>query len=296
MSRGKATAARRWGWAILLSTGGISLTFNIAHAIHAAEVGKVHAFLAVLYGVAPVLVALMLSHLMGIQQGGRFKRFITTMVFVAAMGLSVSAIAAVLQPIAGDAGYVFAVMLDVASLMGLNEILTSGSKTQAARTGQDRTVPDRTGQDRTAADAAEPDRTEEGDTVRSRTDEPPAAPAPETDPYVRPSRTEEIRTTDPHPYGPYGSDEEPRTDPYGQPEETRTAQVSHLIPRADFVQQLAEEIRTAQAADRTWRPDYDLLIKRTGYGRSWCEKAVRDARTAAAKRTDTEPVQEETYG
>jgi hypothetical protein len=29
-----------------------------------------------------------------------------------------------------------------------------------------------------------------------------------------------------------------------------------------------------------WAPDYDALMTRTGYRRSWCEKAVRDARTA----------------
>jgi len=27
--------------------------------------------------------------------------------------------------------------------------------------------------------------------------------------------------------------------------------------------------------------DYDALMERTGFRRSWCEKAVRDARTAA---------------
>ena len=46
--------------------------------------------------------------------------------------------------------------------------------------------------------------------------------------------------------------------------------------------------RTGKAGER-WTPDYSALMQRTGFRRSWCEKAVRDARTAAAfpgSRTD----------
>lgn len=118
-----AASARRWGWAILLITGAISLVFNVAHALEAAAAAHLHAGLGVLYGVAPVLVALMLSHLIGVQQSGRGKRIVTGLVFVAALSLSVSAIAAVLWPIAGYGSYVFAIMLDVAALMGLGEVL-----------------------------------------------------------------------------------------------------------------------------------------------------------------------------
>lgn len=74
----------------------------------------------------------------------------------------------------------------------------------------------------------------------------------------------------------------------------RTGQVRTLTDRAAIVVGLAQEIRTAEAADQEWRPDYAGLMARTGYGRSWAEKAVRDARDAAARtdqsRTGTEGI------
>jgi hypothetical protein len=82
--------------------------------------------LAVLYGVAPVLVAMMLSHLIAIQNGGWGKRIATGTVFVAAMSLSVRSIYEVLQPLAGSWGLLFAAMLDVSALLALNEVLASG--------------------------------------------------------------------------------------------------------------------------------------------------------------------------
>jgi hypothetical protein len=44
------------------------------------------------------------------------------------------------------------------------------------------------------------------------------------------------------------------------------------------VADLVRAIRT----DADWRPDYDALKTRTGYGRSFLEKCVRDARDASA--------------
>lgn len=295
----QAQAARRWGWTILLSTGSISLTFNIAHALHAVGASWWEQLLAVLYGVSPVLVALMLSHLIGIQQGGPVKRAITFLVFIAAMGLSVSAIAEVLRPIVGDAGYagyVFAIMLDVASLMGLAEILSAGSH---ARTVDERTAADKRGQDRTAPDAIERDRTELNDVTQNRTAEPPAVPAAAPAPYAQPSRTEPIRTEEARTYGPvdgtygaYGPVDEPRTAPA---EERFPALISRLMDRAEFIRGLAEQIRTAEQNGQAWRPDYDALQRTTGRSRSYCEKAVREARTAAAA-SGSEPLMEGTYG
>jgi hypothetical protein len=46
------------------------------------------------------------------------------------------------------------------------------------------------------------------------------------------------------------------------------------------VAELADQIRDAISSGDQWTPDYDALMTRTGYRRSWCEKAVRDARTA----------------
>jgi hypothetical protein len=66
--------------------------------------------------------------------------------------------------------------------------------------------------------------------------------------------------------------------------ETRTDKASGLMPvtREQVVASLAGEIRDAIEAGERWQPDYPALMQQTGFRRSWCEKAVRDARTAAA--------------
>ena len=66
--------------------------------------------------------------------------------------------------------------------------------------------------------------------------------------------------------------------------EARTADADGHAPvtREEIVAALAEEIRDAIEAGERWTPDYQALMERTGFRRSWCEKAVRDARTAAA--------------
>jgi hypothetical protein len=55
------------------------------------------------------------------------------------------------------------------------------------------------------------------------------------------------------------------------------------LDRVALVAELAGEIRAAEAEGREWRPDYSALMTRTGYRRSWCEKAVRSARSQAAE-------------
>jgi hypothetical protein len=51
------------------------------------------------------------------------------------------------------------------------------------------------------------------------------------------------------------------------------------VDRDAVVAELASQIRDAISSGDRWSPDYGELMTRTGYGRSWCEKAVRDART-----------------
>jgi hypothetical protein len=51
------------------------------------------------------------------------------------------------------------------------------------------------------------------------------------------------------------------------------------VDRDAVVAELADQIRDAVSSGDRWAPDYDALMTRTGYRRSWCEKAVRDART-----------------
>jgi hypothetical protein len=53
------------------------------------------------------------------------------------------------------------------------------------------------------------------------------------------------------------------------------------VDRSALVAELADQIRDAISSGERWAPDYDALMERTGFRRSWCEKAVRDARTQA---------------
>lgn len=48
--------------------------------------------------------------------------------------------------------------------------------------------------------------------------------------------------------------------------------------RSHWARVLADEIRACRAQGREWQPDYDDLMARTGWRRSWCEKTVRAAR------------------
>jgi hypothetical protein len=59
------------------------------------------------------------------------------------------------------------------------------------------------------------------------------------------------------------------------------------VDRDALVAELAADIVATTSAGERWRPDYPALEFRTGFGRSWCEKAVRDGRRAAA-RTDAD--------
>ena len=78
----------------------------------------------------------------------------------------------------------------------------------------------------------------------------PPVPARTPDPYVR---------------------EPARTGPWPAP--------APDVDRDAVITRLAEEIRDAIEAGDRWQPDYPALMADTGRRRSWCEKAVRDART-----------------
>jgi hypothetical protein len=65
------------------------------------------------------------------------------------------------------------------------------------------------------------------------------------------------------------------------------------VDRDQVVAALAADLRDAVEAGDKWVPDYKALMNQTGFGRSWCEKVVRDARRAVSfpgesrTRTDT---------
>ncbi len=105
---------------------------------------------------------------------------------------------------------------------------------------------------------------------------PPPRPPPDTTPPPVRIRPEPRTDEDPRPYGPYG----PRSGHRRQCQRPRPGAAASA-GRAAFVAELAEQIRDAIDAGDRWAPDYDALMERSGFGRSWCEKAVRDARTAA---------------
>ncbi len=58
----------------------------------------------------------------------------------------------------------------------------------------------------------------------------------------------------------------------------RTDEAPGPLDRDAVVASIAEEIRDAIEAGERWHPDYPALMASTGRRRSWCEKAVRDAR------------------
>lgn len=93
-----------------------------------------------------------------------------------------------------------------------------------------------------------------------------------------------------------GPDDDGRTDPdedAGDRTDDREAGGPHPrgeVDRAAVVAELAEQIRDAIEAGERWQPDYPVLMARTGFRRSWCEKAVRDARTAAFRTAVPAPV------
>jgi hypothetical protein len=99
-------------------------------------------------------------------------------------------------------------------------------------------------------------------------------------------RTDPERVRDPDAQGPVRTEHEPAG-------AARTGRAGERTPvtRDEVVATLAEEIHDAIEAGERWAPDYAALMQRTGFRRSWCEKAVRDARTAAAfpsSRTDAD--------
>ncbi|MFI6793704.1 DUF2637 domain-containing protein [Nonomuraea sp. NPDC050383] len=60
------------------------------------------------------------------------------------------------------------------------------------------------------------------------------------------------------------------------------------VDRDALVAELASDIATT---GDDWKPDYEALMARTGYGRSWCEKVVKDAREDARGAAETPRMQ-----
>ena len=139
-------------WAVLVGMGGTSVTYNVYHATHN---GSMNLGLALLYGIAPVFAAALLSHIVAEHDGGRFLQAVTFAVMLGAMTLSIGATAAVVEPAAGPwMQWLFGAVLDAAALVALRVILSSRKHKAAAAEAMEaaeRTVAEA---ERIAAEAA----------------------------------------------------------------------------------------------------------------------------------------------
>lgn len=298
-----------WGWVILLVTSGTSVAFNLRHALYGPTAGTLPAALAVMYGVMPVLVALALSHTVARRGGNPFEWAVGTLVFLTALTLSVSSIADVLTPFAGQTrGYAFAIMLDVAGLMGLRQVIG------AAASGRGRHVRSDSDPVRTHPDvaAAGPDRTdvEQGGTpdVPGRDGTEPLTVRTTTDNHGQPRTGQDLTGPDaPHrpdvpspdrPYQPVPLWPTPSPHPSPHPSPLTSpngsAQVRGITDKQKLVAELVSEMRAAARDGRRWEPDYPALTSRTGKGKSACEKAVAAARRVVREGPDGEASREDT--
>jgi hypothetical protein len=122
-------------WAILITTGTISLPLSIWHAFDQGAFWLV----AILYGVAPVLVAALQSHNVAAGAGGKFKRLISFLVLGVAMLMNLKAQAEAVERAAGvldlpmvgwrlQLKWLFPLMLDLSTFTALHTLMTHGTR------------------------------------------------------------------------------------------------------------------------------------------------------------------------
>lgn len=120
--------ARTAAWLVLVGAGLTTMSFNIWHAIH----GGMPPILAPLEGMAPVLIAMGLSHVISAYRGGWFLKAATFGVMLAAMVLSLAATGNVVRPALGPLWWLFGATVDAAALLALQVILSPESRAAAA--------------------------------------------------------------------------------------------------------------------------------------------------------------------
>lgn len=132
---GHTGSVKAAAWGILLGAGGISVTYNVYHALHG---GQVKPALAYLLGIGPVFVAMCLSHIVAEYRGGKVIKGLAFAVMGGAMGQSIGAIVAVVRPADGPwMGALFGCVLDAASLIALFILLQSRGGKVAEATARD---------------------------------------------------------------------------------------------------------------------------------------------------------------
>lgn len=175
-------------WLVLAGAGLTMASFNIWHALHSEMPG----YLAGLVGVAPVLIAMGLSHIVATRQGWVLKA-VTFLVMCGAMVLSVRATGYVVRQAFGNLWPLFGAVVDSAALVALQAILSPSAK--AARKAAESAAPE-------AAPSAVPEAMNSA--AGEPAQEPPAEPRevpsesltaepsakPSAEPRQRPARTD----------------------------------------------------------------------------------------------------------
>ncbi|TDD27353.1 hypothetical protein E1287_34620 [Actinomadura sp. KC06] len=298
----KRNPERPWATGVLVLAGAISLSFNTVHSV---DHTSLDAPLALLYGSGPVVLAAAQSHVVALQAArgelvDGWRRAFTFGLVIGALALSFLGIFDLLQhavpdPIpltsVNEPAVLTPIVVDLMAIAALAELLRPGLP--AHRANQTPHIPHAEARTAPAPRTDDPHRTELLRTVPAprRTDGPhtPVPARPHTTP-----RTQEAPQTFPAPHAeppaPAGEREPASPAPHDSPHAAaaRGATVTSIngaATRAEWSARIADEIRTARADGRTWEPDYDDLMARTGFKRRWCEARVQEARTEVA-RTD----------
>ena len=110
------------GWAVLVGAGVTTICFNIYHSTHK---GNLATLLAVLLGLAPVGLAMGLSHMGVRHRSNPWMMAAMFAVMIGAMALSMGAVAAVVRPTTGPyLCWLFGAVLDSAALLALWGIIS----------------------------------------------------------------------------------------------------------------------------------------------------------------------------
>lgn len=113
-------------WAVLSVMGGSSVIFNVVHAFRHAPHNWL---LPALYGIGPVLAAVLLSHIGADRRVGKWTRAAVVVVMLLSMATSIGATADIVEPMSGPyLNWLYGAIMDAAALVALRVILDSRSK------------------------------------------------------------------------------------------------------------------------------------------------------------------------
>ena len=143
--RRHATEGRTAAWLGISIAGATTVVFNVWHATHSG----MNPGLGIVEGIAPVALAMVVSHLVATYRGGWFLEGVTFAVMLGAMALSVRATGTVVSPAAGPLWWLFGGTVDTAALVSLRILLSL--KKRAADAAQEQAQADAAaGDERTA--------------------------------------------------------------------------------------------------------------------------------------------------